>query len=198
MRTTMDKAGHCLLFTANQSSLSTSDRARSFKQPGSSVVNDLESTVTTEQYNYYYYPDGYEELNDYSDDYDEETLASLRVRFHPWFASTSGMSRPSSPDILHQERYYHVLNNCVKEEMINQVSEASLQNIKKLTKRSDLLEKYKKSREAFLDQTQHYVWAIKKSIVDYILKEDKEQERLGVTLVRKVCYWSLGKVSAVI
>ena len=112
---------------------------------------------------------------------------ALSVDFMPWFTSTHGLTRPSSPDEKSEEIYYSILNESIKENMVSEVSSESLGNIEARLNTRILTNAKEETVETFRrDVKAHYVWSMKKCIFDYILKEEDEQTRLGVKINYRV------------
>ena len=82
-----------------------------------------------------------------------------------------------------QQRYAFLIENCIQNEMINEISNDLLMRIKSRTNCAHLLNKYAQLADEYLSQvSQSYKWSIKKSILDYVLRNDREQARLNVKL----------------
>lgn len=123
----------------------------------------------------------------YYSNHDKETLDVLMVEFQPWFTSTHGLSRPNSPEKTYQERYYTILNDCIKENMLSEISNETMGNIERRVNNYDLIKNTGEHAVVFRSEiNKHYFWSMKKSIIDYILKEENEQKRLGVVMKPKV------------
>jgi hypothetical protein len=112
---------------------------------------------------------------------------ALKVTFAPWFVSTQGLTRSSSPVEESEQRYFSILNESIKDSMLAEVNDETLENIESRVKRQ-LLESVKSSFvENFESEIRsHYMWSMKKCILDYILKEENEQKRLGIKLNYRV------------
>ncbi|CAF0857841.1 unnamed protein product [Brachionus calyciflorus] len=111
---------------------------------------------------------------------------NYNIDFLPWYTSTLGLTRPNSPDINTQQRYNSLLMNSINESMIYPLTNELLTKIKQrvnnfalINNLRDMVEKYEK------DIGEQYTWAIKKSILDYIVKDKSEQERLGIKMIEK-------------
>ena len=125
------------------------------------------------------------EKNDYI--HDDETKEVLYVKFPPWMTSTHGLSRPCSPADETIDRYYHLLNHCVNVSQIAELPQDWVLNMHKQIQKKSLLETHKVYMKTFYqDMHENYFWSLKKAIVDYILKEVEEQERLGIKIKPKV------------
>ena len=119
-----------------------------------------------------------------------ETSDVLNVEFQTWFTSTHGLSRPQSPEMSSEERYYFLINNCITENMIYNLPDEQVKQIIKKCAKEDLIKKYEDILKLYLDEAfKHFSWSIRKSILDYLLKDKEEQSRLGLTMIDKViCY----------
>jgi len=87
---------------------------------------------------------------------------------------------PNSSD---NQRYTFLIENCIQDEMINEMPYELVMKIKFRIDRDYLLEKYADLTEDCLSQVnKSYRWSIEKSILDYVLRSDREQSRLNVKL----------------
>ena len=78
------------------------------------------------------------------------------------------------------------MDEAVDDTQIAPVSDDALQNIYRLV--PDTLLRQPAAKRRFLDEmTEDYQQAIKKGMLDYVLLDDVEQERLGVPVPVKVC-----------
>ena len=114
---------------------------------------------------------------------------ALEVMFPPWYNSTHGLSRPNSPDELSKQRYIFLLENCLEDKSIlNRITQETKLNILNLIVTSGMnIEKYNKLIEScFQEANEYFNWSFKKSIIDYVLKDDAEQKRLDVKMIKKV------------
>ena len=107
--------------------------------------------------------------------------------FQPWFKSTHGLSRSNSPDLNCEERYYLTINEFIDERMLYDMPEESFVNILGRANVTRELEgKYPSIINEFrTDVRRLYAWSTKKAILDYVLKDEVEQNRLNIDLVRK-------------
>ena len=121
-------------------------------------------------------------------DYDDKTQEAMDVEFLPWFQSTFGLTRPNSPiDDIHRQRYHTVLNESIKETMLSRLTHESIERITTAVNRPDLINRLSNSVRRFKgDVERHYIWAMKKAIMDYVLKDEDEQKRLGIKMISKV------------
>lgn len=109
------------------------------------------------------------------------------VEFPPWYISTRGLSRPSSPEKLSEQRYFDLVNNCISDDMISSLANELIESIVERVNNLELIQNRKDSVLLFKkDIYAHYYWSMKKSILDYILKNKEEQIRLGLNMIHKV------------
>jgi hypothetical protein len=112
--------------------------------------------------------------------------------FPNWLQSTVGLSKPGSPiDTNHRQRYYSILNNnnSIDDQMIMTIPSQTIENIRKkvfLTSDSNI-NNDKLENSFFDDLARDYLWSVKKSIFDYILKDPQQQKLLDITIKSKVC-----------
>jgi hypothetical protein len=155
----------------------------------SNLLNKTESILVEEKS---LAPNGHENEEEEKEEkstrvHDKQTLEAIRVTFKPWYVSTLGLTRPNSPAESYKQRYFSVLNDSIKESMLSSLTHETFSSILKLTNRSVLVDKYAGLVERYrLDSEKHYHWSLKKAIIDYVLKDEEEQARLGIKLVYKV------------
>ncbi|KAH3881436.1 hypothetical protein DPMN_005362, partial [Dreissena polymorpha] len=124
------------------------------------------------------------EINGYSDKYDADTKEVLKVEFPPFYFSTHGLSRPSTPIEEDRGRYFSLLNNAITADMVSTVEDSTLAGIYRFV--PDTLLALTQAKHEFLEEMQDdRRFAIKKAIVDYLLLDKKEQDRLGVPIPAK-------------
>lgn len=121
---------------------------------------------------------------------DESTQAVLDVKFLPWFTSTHGLTRPNSPEEASRQRYFTILNDSIKEPMLSRLTPDAIERIAKSVNRIDLIGKYATTSVRLFraDVERHYLWSIKKAIIDYVLRDEEEQRRLGIGMIKKVSF----------
>lgn len=120
-------------------------------------------------------------------EHDDETQAVLDVKFLPWYQSTRGLTRPNSPQEEHRQRYQTILNKSINEPMLSRLESDVLDRMTRRANRADLVEKLAKSVRLFKsDAERHYLFSMKKAIIDYVLKDEDEQKRLGIEMTKKV------------
>lgn len=101
------------------------------------------------------------------------------------------ITRPSSPDAKSEEHYYFLINSCIKTEMISEMPIELIEKIKYFTNRDSLAIKYFKVAESYLTEVKYlYNWSIKKSILDYLLRDDQESKRLRIDLKKVIFYFN--------
>lgn len=116
--------------------------------------------------------------------FDDSTV--LSVEFPPWYYSTHGLSRPSSPLDDNIPRYLHLINNCIKINNISPLDQTWLNNMLHRIAKPELVRKYKAYLKDFCtDIHENYMWSLKKAITDYVLIDREEESRLGIKLKRK-------------
>lgn len=104
----------------------------------------------------------------------------------PWYTSTQGLTRANSPNKQTFDRYQKLVNDSIAESMLFPLSNQVIERIKMRVNKQKLIEQHDKLVTNFqISIKQHYTWSIKKSILDYVLKDEIEQERLGVKIVNK-------------
>ncbi|KAL4226016.1 hypothetical protein ACF0H5_014003 [Mactra antiquata] len=125
------------------------------------------------------------EVNDYCSNYDNETKKVLQVKFPPFYTSTHGLSRPSTPDELDIERYYSLVDKAIEPYMISTVEDVTLQGIYRFVPRDLRLSLPQASKDFLEEMEDDRRFAIKKAVMDYVLLDEKEQSRLGVPVPPK-------------
>ena len=114
----------------------------------------------------------------------EQVKACLSVTFKPWYTSTIGLTRPSTPIDRDIPRFYHLVDNSIDRNVVAPLCEQWKLNIKTLVGNID---KYPKLAEQFMNEVDDdFNRAIRISILNYILMDPDEQKRLGVSSLRKV------------
>lgn len=105
------------------------------------------------------------------------------------FTSTNGLSRPDSPTKQSESRYLFLINNCLDgTDTFNKITTESLSNIEELVNfKFDLTQRHVKTFQECIQEAHLFQeWSIKKSVMDYILKDENEQKRLGIQMKNKV------------
>ncbi len=111
-----------------------------------------------------------------------------QVVFPIWTTSTHGLSRPESPVEESSERYSHLIENCMSE-LVNTIPDEVVGNIVGFVDVSGAALSGKQPGvfvSTFEEVQRIYDWSIKKGIVDYVLKDGRERERLHVAVKAKV------------
>ena len=74
---------------------------------------------------------------------------------------------------------------------MNRITNESILNIEQLVDfRIDLTRSHvNRNQECIEEAHQFYDWSMKKSIMDYVLKDKDEQKRLGVKMKHKVTFY---------
>ncbi|XP_064633532.1 dynein axonemal heavy chain 3-like isoform X2 [Lineus longissimus] len=115
---------------------------------------------------------------------DEEAV--LEVVFPPFFHSTTGLTRPSTPLEEEKERYYNLIENSIEPHMVAPLSKEWVEGASKFVPK-DLLADLPETKKKFVkEMDEDYKHAVRKAQLDYVLLDDKEQERLGITLPIKI------------
>nr|XP_015207526.1 PREDICTED: dynein heavy chain 3, axonemal-like [Lepisosteus oculatus] len=114
--------------------------------------------------------------------HDEATRTALAVRFPASSTSTHGLSRPASPTTEYLPRYWELITSCFSPGEIQPLSREWVSRICSRVPRylrhrhSPALQELKQEVEEV------YTVAMRKSILDYVLLDPEEQERLGILL----------------
>ncbi|XP_077987554.1 dynein axonemal heavy chain 3-like isoform X2 [Glandiceps talaboti] len=120
-------------------------------------------------------------------EHDDEVEAVLSMEFPPSTFSTIGLSRPTTPEEQDLDRYYSLIEHSIEPYMVAPLSREWIQGsfsfVPKCLKGEQLKEAMKKITE---EMRFYYTQSVKKGILDYILKDVKEQERLGIPLPEKI------------
>uniref|UniRef100_A0A8C5PIE1 AAA+ ATPase domain-containing protein n=1 Tax=Leptobrachium leishanense TaxID=445787 RepID=A0A8C5PIE1_9ANUR len=115
-------------------------------------------------------------------EHDAATKAVISVSFPPSTYSTHGLSRPGTPAEEHRERYYRLIEDSIDPCMVTPLSGEWLEGIYSYIP-ADLREVWNKSLQDLTKEAEeNYTNAIKKSILDYLLLDPTEQERLGIVI----------------
>ncbi|XP_068129764.1 dynein axonemal heavy chain 3-like [Hyperolius riggenbachi] len=114
------------------------------------------------------------------------TRAALSVVFPPSTYSTHGLSRPATPAEEHLERYYRLIEESIDPCMVSPLSAEWLQGIYSYVP-AELCKVWSKSLQDLTKETEDdYTRAIRKSMLDYILLDPVEQQRLGIQVSSKI------------
>ncbi|XP_073479664.1 dynein axonemal heavy chain 3-like [Aquarana catesbeiana] len=118
--------------------------------------------------------------------HDAVTTAALNVVFPPSTYSTHGLSRPATPNEGHLDRYYRLIEESIDPCMVSPLSAEWLQGIYSYIP-AELCKVWSKSLQDLTKEAEeNYIYAIKKSIVDYILLDLMEQQRLEIKISPKM------------
>ncbi|XP_023932407.1 dynein heavy chain 3, axonemal [Lingula anatina] len=111
--------------------------------------------------------------------HDKLSKACLEVVFPPYYYPTIGLPRPASPIEKEKSRYYHLIERAVEPHQVAPHQKVWLDGIYKLVPKPlrDLTEARKQFQQ---EMEEDYRTAVQKCVLDYILLDIKEQERLGV------------------
>ncbi|XP_076804480.1 dynein axonemal heavy chain 3-like isoform X3 [Clavelina lepadiformis] len=112
--------------------------------------------------------------------HDEATQATLNVEFPPYTFSTHGLSRPATPEPDSIPRYYSVMETSIEGSMISSLPSEWWQKSLKFLKR-ELVQMWPALTDNLIKEINLlHKRSMKKAVMDYILLDPKEQERLGV------------------
>ncbi|KAJ8047551.1 Dynein heavy chain 3, axonemal [Holothuria leucospilota] len=119
-------------------------------------------------------------------EHDMEASAALSVVFPPFTVSTHGLSRPSTPAEEDLPRYFQLVEQAIETDFIAPLSDEWLTEV------YGFIPKHLKTaplRQCLRNVTQEahdvYTKSIKQAILNYILLDTNEQQRLGVPLPGK-------------
>jgi hypothetical protein len=115
-------------------------------------------------------------------------IDSIELDYYPWYKSTLGLSRPDSPLEIHQTKYNSFINESIDESMLVKFTNQTFLNILIKVNRPKLMtNKYEAQLKELRTEIENfYTWSLKKSIFDYLLKDEEEKERLSLRVVKKV------------
>ena len=127
------------------------------------------------------------DLHDSLRKHDEQTELCLGVHFEPYYFSTHGLSRPGSPSVDRRQRYWSLIADAVDDSQIAPISDECFANIcshvpKHLLRLRGAMEEFVR------EMTEDHNEAIKRGMLDYVLMDSSEQQRLGVPVPDKVQY----------
>ncbi|CAH1783206.1 unnamed protein product, partial [Owenia fusiformis] len=118
-------------------------------------------------------------------EYDALTAACLEVVFPPFYHPTVGLSRPSTPIEEDKPRYWQLVDKSIDTLQIAPLQSDWITGMYRFVKKS-LRTEFKSATKDFLEEMEDdYRGAVKKAMVDYVLLDPEEQERLGVPLPPK-------------
>ncbi|XP_063786085.1 dynein axonemal heavy chain 3-like [Pseudophryne corroboree] len=119
-------------------------------------------------------------------DYGATTRAVINVVFPPPTFSTHGLSRAATPSEGNLQRYYRLIEDSIDPCMVSPLSVKWLQGIYSYIP-AELCKVRSKSLQGLTKEVEeNYTYAIKKSILDYILLDPMEQQRLGIEIPEKM------------
>ncbi|KAM9311612.1 dynein axonemal heavy chain 3-like [Gastrophryne carolinensis] len=118
--------------------------------------------------------------------HDTATRAALDVVFPPSSFSTHGLSRASTPAEEHLDRYYRLIEESIDPCMVSPLSAEWLRGIYSFVP-AELCKVWSKSLQDLTKEIEeHYNYAVKKSMLDYILLDPIEQQRLEIKISVKM------------
>ncbi|XP_078276213.1 dynein axonemal heavy chain 3-like [Rhinoraja longicauda] len=115
--------------------------------------------------------------------HNEATSAALSVCFPSARHSTHGLSRPATPNDDQLHRYHDLLEGCIEPSVVTPLNKEWLQRIYASVPTDHRTPLCQELTQEIEDM---YTTAIKKAILDYVLLDPVEQERLGIELPPKV------------
>ncbi|XP_056430455.1 dynein axonemal heavy chain 3-like [Hyla sarda] len=176
-------------------SLSPDKASHSFSTPATEQHGELEGTKhSTEPENHSFSTKAYKKrkskhLGCAAEDWREHDAATkevLAVFFPPARYSTHGLSRPASPSEGHLHIYYRLIEGSIDPCMVSPLSIKWLQGIYSYVP-AELCKVWSKSLQDLTKEVEeNYIYAIKKSVLDYILLDPMEQQRLGIEMTPKL------------
>lgn len=83
------------------------------------------------------------------------------------------------------DRFWELVDEAIDESMIAPISQQCLDNVYKWVPQ-DMLQLKQAKQDFLVEMDQDYKFSTKKGMLDYVLLDDKEQERLGVVVPFKV------------
>ncbi|XP_022099330.1 dynein heavy chain 3, axonemal-like isoform X3 [Acanthaster planci] len=122
-------------------------------------------------------------------DHDETTQAVLQVVFPPYTTSTHGLSRPTTPEQQDLPRYFSLIENAISPSMIAPLSKECMKGIQRFIPKHLKVEHLIHCLKDVSAEVQScYTRSIRQAIMDYILKDPAERERLGIPLPEKLSH----------
>ncbi|XP_038073730.1 dynein heavy chain 3, axonemal-like isoform X4 [Patiria miniata] len=122
-------------------------------------------------------------------DHDEATQVVLQVVFPPYTTSTHGLTRPATPEEQDQPRYFTLIKDAISPSMIAPLSKECMRGIHQFIPKKLKVEHLAPCLKEVTDEVQScYTSSIRQAIMDYILKDSEERERLGIPLPEKLSH----------
>nr|XP_054750956.1 dynein axonemal heavy chain 3-like isoform X12 [Lytechinus pictus] len=119
-------------------------------------------------------------------DYDLEMEAVMSVKFPGYTYSTHGLSRPPTPDQQDVVRYYGLLEGSIEDSSVAPLDTEWIKAMYNFLPARLKTEHLKKCMKEVTEEARSvYTESMKKGILDYILKDPIEQERLGIPMPTK-------------
>ncbi|XP_033114673.1 dynein heavy chain 3, axonemal-like isoform X5 [Anneissia japonica] len=120
-------------------------------------------------------------------EFDVDALAVLGVEFPSYTFSTTGLSRPPTPEEPDRGRYYSLLKDSIDTSSVaglcNEWIHGAYRFIPQHLKTDFLQQCLENVTE---EMREDYTSSVKQSMLDYILKDPQEQVRLGIPLPSKI------------
>lgn len=114
-------------------------------------------------------------------EHDELTTACLNVSFVPWFKSTIGLSRPPTPEPRSVQRYHRVADSSVDSRELSQLPESQADKI--VQQLSSLPGEFPVCAVQVMQEVNgEYTRAMKLAVLNYLLRDPEEQQRLGIRM----------------
>ncbi|XP_071486244.1 dynein axonemal heavy chain 3-like [Diadema antillarum] len=119
--------------------------------------------------------------------HDLETEAVLSVEFPSYTFSTHGLSRPPTPEEQDKTRFYGLIEHSISDAAVAPLSKEWLKEVYNFIPSRLKADHLKKCiMEVTEEARSAYMQSVKKGIMDYILKDAVEQERLGIPMPVKL------------
>ncbi|XP_067685210.1 dynein axonemal heavy chain 3-like [Haliotis asinina] len=109
----------------------------------------------------------------------------LEVEFPPYFFSTHGLSRPSTPEPEDRKRYYQLIEKAIEPSMVGPITKSTMDGVNRFVPYKLRADLPAATREFRQEMDREYRLAVRKAILDYVLIDATEQERLGVPMPAK-------------
>eukprot|EP00794_Sanderia_malayensis_P006878 gene6878-7653_t len=114
--------------------------------------------------------------------HDPESLSVLEVVFPLTSNATFGLPRSATPLDTEADRYWSLVENSISGDSVAKISEQLVTGTHGKVHKSLLKNFAKVGAEFDKAAEENYTQSIKKSILDYVLLDPSEQERLGISL----------------
>ena len=98
------------------------------------------------------------------------------------------MNKLSDTNHFLQYRYFHLVEHTIEDSAIAAIEEAWVVGVYRFVSRKLCLKFPDKLKGFTYEMNRHYLSSMKRSIVDYVLMDPEEQQRLGVQMLPEVRY----------